>query len=240
MWSAHVAGPRVLPRYASPSDTGACRRLFLSTLPTMPTRISIPLELQEQVIDSLTNDKSALQQCALTCRAWVPRARLQLFRNITLRTRHDVYRLANAFDSGDGLEKLICELSIAPGDGPFFLETASAVLSSKLPNLRQLTLGPSDSFRTELLHLSCHTRWYLSQIVSLRCLVLRDVVLRSFNECLGFIYGLSELSSLTLYNISWFTHGVLSPTRSRKKGHMALSTLRVGLHSVLQYPHING
>ena len=74
----------------------AIRHRFLSTLPTMPTRISIPLELQEQVIDSLTNDKSALQQCALTCRAWVPRARLQLFRNITLRTRHDAARIAYA------------------------------------------------------------------------------------------------------------------------------------------------
>lgn len=39
----------------------------------------LPLELWDEIIDHLQNDFDALRACSLTCKAWVPRARYNLF-----------------------------------------------------------------------------------------------------------------------------------------------------------------
>ena len=44
----------------------------------------LPPELFDETLDHLWDDPKALQACSLTCRAWVPTARLHLFRTVRL------------------------------------------------------------------------------------------------------------------------------------------------------------
>lgn len=54
----------------------------------------LPVEVVEQIIDHLWDDKAALIACKLTQRAWVPRARLHLHHTLTLKMGgHDPYKL---------------------------------------------------------------------------------------------------------------------------------------------------
>ncbi|KZT69546.1 hypothetical protein DAEQUDRAFT_726513 [Daedalea quercina L-15889] len=43
----------------------------------------LPLELHEQILYQLVDDKTALAQCSLTCRTWAPMARRHLFESVT-------------------------------------------------------------------------------------------------------------------------------------------------------------
>jgi len=44
----------------------------------------LPNEIQDRILDFLYDPKSALETCALVCRAWVPASRYHLFSRIRL------------------------------------------------------------------------------------------------------------------------------------------------------------
>lgn len=46
--------------------------------------VSFPQEILEHFIDHLQDDKEALQECSLVCRAWLPRSRYYLFERVTV------------------------------------------------------------------------------------------------------------------------------------------------------------
>ncbi|KAH9939506.1 hypothetical protein B0H21DRAFT_756596 [Amylocystis lapponica] len=46
----------------------------------------LPPELTDRIIDHLRGDQGALYNCALTCRAWLPRSRYNLFRAMEIRS----------------------------------------------------------------------------------------------------------------------------------------------------------
>ncbi|KAI0659188.1 hypothetical protein C8Q70DRAFT_127015 [Cubamyces menziesii] len=58
----------------------------------MQRRPMIPLEICLDVIDRLSLDCCTLRACALTCSAWLPRARVHLYKSITLH-KPETYRL---------------------------------------------------------------------------------------------------------------------------------------------------
>ena len=50
----------------------------------MSSHPALPIELVEEIIDNLRNDLPALSNCALVCRAWLPRAHFHRFADISL------------------------------------------------------------------------------------------------------------------------------------------------------------
>ncbi|KAJ7290443.1 hypothetical protein C8J57DRAFT_1458993 [Mycena rebaudengoi] len=47
--------------------------------PSPPTRIVLPLELVDKIIDHLATDRKSLRICCLVARSWIPRSRWHLF-----------------------------------------------------------------------------------------------------------------------------------------------------------------
>ncbi|KAH9908808.1 uncharacterized protein B0H18DRAFT_1219957 [Fomitopsis serialis] len=78
----------------------------------------LPIEIQEQVLDHLHDDPYALKACSLACSAWLPTARLHLFRTVKLRTVRDCLRFLTVLEStsdalgGIGVGSLVRELHL--------------------------------------------------------------------------------------------------------------------------------
>ncbi|EPS98889.1 hypothetical protein FOMPIDRAFT_1125604, partial [Fomitopsis schrenkii] len=50
-----------------------------------PVRALLPAEIQDEIVDHLSEEPLALMACALTCRQWARRARMHLFRTVSVR-----------------------------------------------------------------------------------------------------------------------------------------------------------
>lgn len=59
----------------------------------------LPYEIEEQIVDHLHDDPTALRACSLTCSAWVPRARLHLFRTAALTCKRCCVRFLAVLES---------------------------------------------------------------------------------------------------------------------------------------------
>ncbi|KAH9923251.1 uncharacterized protein B0H18DRAFT_474144 [Fomitopsis serialis] len=63
------------------------------------SRIELPIEIQEQVLDHLHDDPLTLRACSLTCLAWVPTTRLHSFRLVRLRGKRHCLRFLRVIES---------------------------------------------------------------------------------------------------------------------------------------------
>jgi len=66
----------------------------------LKTKIPIPNELQDRILDFLHNHSHTLKVCALVCKAWVPTTRYHLFSNIILGPRN-ANSIAEIFENSD-------------------------------------------------------------------------------------------------------------------------------------------
>ncbi|KAI9068977.1 hypothetical protein FKP32DRAFT_1754150 [Trametes sanguinea] len=104
---------------------------------------SFPQELCDAIIDECRRDIPSLLRCALTCSAWLPRSRLDLFSAVVLRTQDQATKFARTARSSQDLAALVEALVIAPRE---FLVLTSLIdwtcmaLASVLPHLRKLTI----------------------------------------------------------------------------------------------------
>ncbi|KAI0713900.1 hypothetical protein C8Q76DRAFT_591966, partial [Earliella scabrosa] len=67
----------------------------------------IPIEVAEQIIDQLVDDRSSLRSCALVCDGWLPRSRAHLFREIEITALQQLYSLVQALSTTPSLGVLI-------------------------------------------------------------------------------------------------------------------------------------
>lgn len=110
---------------------------------------TIPLELQEEVICHLHDDKIALSSCSLTCKSWLTKSRSLLFHKITHSLYQDDWSLADFsifLREHPVIATLIRELCIYH-TCPYPLEYEETDLSSVvelLPTLQSLTVGQHD------------------------------------------------------------------------------------------------
>ena len=76
------------------------------------------LELEEQVIDQLSDNFSALRSCSLTCRRWLPRSRYHLFSAIRIRTKDELSQLLDteSFAKADKIQ--LVEVIMEKFDAP--------------------------------------------------------------------------------------------------------------------------
>ncbi|KAH9923261.1 uncharacterized protein B0H18DRAFT_474257 [Fomitopsis serialis] len=78
----------------------------------------LPIEIQEQVLDHLHDDPSALKTCSQTCSAWLPTARLHFFRTVKLKKVRHCLRFLAVLEStseasgGVGVGALVRELHL--------------------------------------------------------------------------------------------------------------------------------
>ncbi|RDX41595.1 hypothetical protein OH76DRAFT_193023 [Lentinus brumalis] len=113
----------------------------------------IPLELQELIIDLVDDDfdyrnvKRTLYSCALTCRAWVPRARGRLYHTLhlegvigtSLNTLVDI--LEHTTDVSRGVRELwISDKHYDWANPALDVATILLILARKLPRLVSLTI----------------------------------------------------------------------------------------------------
>ncbi|KAH9923252.1 uncharacterized protein B0H18DRAFT_474185 [Fomitopsis serialis] len=122
----------------------------------------LPLEIQEQVLDHLHDDPSALEACSLVCSAWLPTARLHLFRTVKLRTVRDCLRFLAVLESTSGV----------PGD----MGAATLVRELHLPmmSFRRRCTGRQKGQRCDLL---CQI---LRRVPNIDTLVIGHFELQSF------------------------------------------------------------
>ncbi|KZT07076.1 uncharacterized protein LAESUDRAFT_131817 [Laetiporus sulphureus 93-53] len=102
----------------------------------------LPLDVWRHVIaDYLQDDTAALQACSLTCRAWLPIARRQLFRTVTIRQHAGRTCLTGLLDAQPRLARYIRELKLKSGHhgGDWLAEELGALLP-RLPDLVMLAV----------------------------------------------------------------------------------------------------
>ncbi|GBE89438.1 hypothetical protein SCP_1601000 [Sparassis crispa] len=168
----------------------------------------LPLELCEDIIGRVPDDRKTLAACGLTCRQWLPIIRPRLFRSANISRKEDCIRLEKALNAPKGsvlgIGPYIEELIIQSRGGPFpptWLDRWLPRLLPKLDRVRHLTLNKLDWHRGGLREATRNCILTFSRIVD--TLVLDDIML--FDEPLGLWKLLSaypKLSSLWIGNIT--------------------------------------
>ncbi|KAJ7057007.1 hypothetical protein C8F01DRAFT_1153047 [Mycena amicta] len=77
----------------------------------------IPSEISDMIIDHLHDDVSALRQCALVCKEWLPAARLHIFSVVHLSLYSIDQMLQVVFYPGSPIPQYIRDLYIIDGQG---------------------------------------------------------------------------------------------------------------------------
>lgn len=181
------------------------------------SRLVMPIEIHERVIDAVRTNYTTLLQCALTCRAWLPRSRYNLFCRPILRSVVQLSLFLRTLRNHppSGLEPLPTEITeeltlapAAPTVPPTFVHSACALLAGFVPRLKKLNIvfSPSQcrNFRYgNRLDLPPRMIAYIAQFPALTHLTFRDIELTSFMALARLIVALPSLSALALCNVSW-------------------------------------
>ncbi|TBU33872.1 hypothetical protein BD309DRAFT_855433 [Dichomitus squalens] len=106
-----------------------------------------PTEIEENLLDLLSDHPQTLRNCALTCRRWLPRSRFHLLRAVSLRTREDLASLCGFLDVDPQCRQWVRSVVMAPiveKDTQLVLETFPVPSLAALPNLRRWEIRGAD------------------------------------------------------------------------------------------------
>ncbi|CCM01332.1 uncharacterized protein FIBRA_03381 [Fibroporia radiculosa] len=164
---------------------------------------NFPPEITDLTIDLLNGDWQSLYNCALVCRAWFPRSRYNLLRNIRLTKHSEALMLMHRFrEACIPEDQSPRELSIvedhAPDSRPFvhtvpsiFLRTTSSMMLESLSidgiRWREGVVPPGHPFWSSL-----------SQLTSLTSLTLDNCRFVNFRQFQRLVYVLPQLSHLKI------------------------------------------
>ncbi|KZT10208.1 uncharacterized protein LAESUDRAFT_755722 [Laetiporus sulphureus 93-53] len=178
---------------------------------------SLPFEIQEFVLDNLSEDSAALIACSLTCRAWVSITRAHLFKSVELKGDDDCVRLSRALNasSGTSTEVADCVKRLVINPGPPVRNASSRTgwtidwFPVLLPRLRKL-----EEFRLtktvwdEIRESGC-VQCITASFPSLRVLAVEIMVFSSLADLTSIITSYPLLSTLELSHIAWFNRETL-------------------------------
>ncbi len=86
--------------------------LMSTTTSPLPAVVAtLPVEVEEGIIDKLHYHVDALRNCALTCRRWQPRTRYHLFAAIRVRMRDELFSLCTSLSQSPHLRPLVRSLT---------------------------------------------------------------------------------------------------------------------------------
>ncbi|KAI0629821.1 hypothetical protein C8Q77DRAFT_1138762 [Trametes polyzona] len=199
-------------------------------------RLSLPVEIQEQIIDHLAlsrGSRRALRNCALVCRAWTPRSH-NLFRTVVLAPVgvETMRQLAQVLYESPRLRSLVGEIRISMAHQPKeeqltvreSCEVLPLVLSGVVPTLHS-TLKVTAMNRNAV-PLRLHRAFFtsLTQITSITTLRLYHVMFYSFGDFARIISTLTKLHSLGCDHVRWRSMGA---RRFPPSYHMACTISRL-------------
>ncbi|KAI0693689.1 hypothetical protein C8T65DRAFT_585555 [Cerioporus squamosus] len=177
----------------------------------MSSTSNVPVEICQHIIDALWDDIGTLRQCALACRAWLPRSRLHIFHSITLRERPNVYAFASVMQRERSIEQLVQRIRIDLEKHTFLLDSFFAVLGHRLPRLRELSLTGNMFPGLFHRHITRRTCLHASFMASITSLSLYKVTFLTFGDLARLLDTLTHcLTHLTLDSTSWITYGTYS------------------------------
>ena len=174
-----------------------------------------PTEIYEHIIDCIgqwKRSRKTLRNCSLTCWAWVPRSRLNLFRCISFASTGSdgIYRFSRLLDEATYLRSFIQEVKISMGDHPLgarpqtreALEILPVILYGKLPTLRTLRLSAMNRHSRPL---SLHPSFFpsLAQFRTVTSLVLYHVTFARSADFVRTIASLPLLKILECGQVEW-------------------------------------
>lgn len=163
----------------------------------------LPPEIIALIIENLSDDTSALQACALTCRAWLSPSRAHIHCAAQVELRHNDEDLGYvAFYNNPDLAHHVRELTIGQEnafiDGRAWFRRAQSVMA-QLERVLVLNLFRLD---WETLQLN-ETYFFISQFPSVTTLALHDITFGSFEDLLDFVSAFPFLRELRLTDVWW-------------------------------------
>ncbi len=172
----------------------------------------LPPELFDETLDHLWDDPKALQACSLTCRAWVPTARLHLFRTVRLCSPSTCLDFASILDSSPSVAWCVRKLTISATYSGVD-DNHNAVEDDKWVNSTQSIARHLSAYaRVNTLALS-RLRWstlepatraaFKGVFSSVKTLVLFEVRFHASRDVLEFLDAFPELEELYFHAVSW-------------------------------------
>ncbi|RDX46306.1 hypothetical protein OH76DRAFT_1407019 [Lentinus brumalis] len=170
----------------------------------------VPLEVLLLIIDIVGEDSSkwaypTLRACALTCRSWRHRARIHLFRRVTLTSYRQYRRFENTVfncpDLGRLVEELHCDLSGVRLEG---LKRGDPLLFGIIDYLRTLrSLTVFGDTTVELGRKFPHFVGQFARCKMLRTFAIRECTFQDFDDLARAVWSLPEISTINLEDIYW-------------------------------------
>ncbi|KAI0345311.1 hypothetical protein BDW22DRAFT_1390817 [Trametopsis cervina] len=174
--------------------------------------VVLPPELFDETLDHLWDDPQTLQACSLTCRSWVPTARLHLFRTIRLSSLSSCTQFAEIIDAAPTVAWCVRKLTISAQ----YLgvdEDQNAIEDDEWVNQTQSiarSLGAHG--RVDTLALS-RLRWntlepatrdaFKAVFQTVKTLILFEVRFHTSGDVLDFLNAFPELEELYFHAVSW-------------------------------------
>ncbi|KAI0634011.1 hypothetical protein C8Q77DRAFT_720450 [Trametes polyzona] len=160
-----------------------------------------PQELYDSVIDATRRDISTLKQCALTCRAWLPRSRYNLYFAPVIGSYSQLHKFSEALDATSENANLVRELVVSiPREVPASLADATlGPLADRVPRLYKLSIvQPPFEYpdRRKAIVVSPQTADWIVHMGTLTHVVLFDLLFSSFADFANIVDSLHHLTSL--------------------------------------------
>lgn len=196
----------------------------------------LPLELCDYIVDYLWPDGHALAACSLTCRAWLPTARMHKYRAIDLHGPNDCIALESLLDSfvvsSRGIADWVRVLTIATrgsdpenGTGESWNDHRVQRLLKRFHSVERLSLS---NLRWDLEPLQDET-WncFLTISPMIRSLELRSVAFSEFTDILQLLSAFPRLDEVHLSYTTWAQKTTLSASRSLSWRHESSKSARI-------------
>lgn len=184
-----------------------------------PSRL--PLEVYELIIDQLHDDPLALEACALTCRAWLPRSRFRLFliqiQHVpTVGTYNNLLRRIRASPSLPQYVRALCVSRFTNDRKPTWTNRIPVQLAPFMSRL--FCLHFQDVLSSGWMHPSMHA--YLAFFRTVGNLSLGNCLFSDINSFIRILLCFPALEYLTLDQVRWgksqMMKHLVGPSRSKK------------------------
>ncbi len=104
---------------------------------------TFPPEIEDYIIDQVGYSPRTLRQCALTCSRWLPRSRYNIFVDVQVATREQLFSLCSAIAEYPHLRPLVRSVTlevIRRPESAHLIETIPVPLLTLLPHLTRWSL----------------------------------------------------------------------------------------------------
>lgn len=179
----------------------------------------LPMEISEQIIDTLWDDRESLLACALTCRSWLLRSRCHLFHIIHIRKAQHLRVFSRMLLSAPHIVDLARELHVYHALDPAYTCTLSlfaTMLAGRLSHIQHLRLERDYSVGPRPLPLPGRFFSALSGFGSVTKLSLYMLQFSTFADLRKLICALPNISDLRCIYLTWTTMGPVQPQAQRE------------------------